>query len=87
MTSSFLWYNILDIIFQNLLLFLFFSFHVWYNVYMCKYDFIFVSPAYNSFHWLSLAHDYVLYNTGMGSRWDYFPMESSGVIQVFYVGI
>lgn len=45
-------------------------------MYMCKYDFIFVMPTYNPFHWLSLAHDCVLYNMDMGSYWDYFPVES-----------
>lgn len=91
MTNSFMWYNnLLPIIFQNLLLFLCFPpFHVWYDVYLCKYDFIFVTPTCNPFPWLSLAHDCVLscrHGFSLGLSPNGKPSGGSGVVQAFYVG-
>lgn len=44
------------------------------RVYMCKYDFIFVTPTCDPFHWLSLARASVSCNAGTGSQRDYFPV-------------
>lgn len=43
-------------------------------VYMCKYDFVFVTPTCNSCHWLSLARACVLYGVGLGSHRGHFPV-------------
>lgn len=44
------------------------------GMYMCKYDFVFVTPTRNPFHWLSLARACVLYRVGLGSHRGHFPV-------------
>lgn len=62
---------------------------MWYNVYLCKYDFMFVMPTYNPFLWLSLAHDCVIscrHGSSMGLSPNGKASDGSGVVQAFDVG-